>query len=95
MGGLSEALRIVLNPWCKFSLYWASGVVVLVVPALLLVELGTCLRVKRVGWRVSEAGALVHYRGVFTKPLPCAGCGGEQAGLQRLRSRRGPRFGQT
>lgn len=31
-----------------------------------------------------KQAALVHYRGVFTKPLPCAGCGGEQAGLQRL-----------
>lgn len=95
LGGLYEVLRIVLNTWCKFSLYWVSGVVVLMVPVLLLVELEMCLRVKCMVWRVSEVGALVHYRDVFTKPLPCAGCGGEQAGLQLLRSRRGPRFGQT
>lgn len=88
-------LRTVLNTWCKFHLYWVSGVVVLIVPVLLLVVVETCLRVKRVVWRASEVGPLVHYRAVFTEPLPCAGCGGEQAGLQRLRLRRGPHFGPT
>ena len=88
-------LRTVLNTWCKFSLYWVSGVVVLIVPVLPLVVVETCLRVKRVVWTVSEVGPLVHYRAVFTESLSCAGCGAEQAGLQRLRSRRGPRFGRT
>ena len=74
-------LRTVLNTWCKFHLYWVSGVVVLIVPVLLLVVVETCLRVKRVVWRASEVGPLVHYRAVFTEPLPRAGCGGEQAGL--------------
>ena len=53
-------LRMGLNRWCRFSLYWLSVGAVLRVPVLLLLVLKVCLRVKHVVWRVGEAGPLVH-----------------------------------